>query len=252
MNIKDIIFQIENISFKEALEYIVEKSLQKTTKSFVVTINPEIIMLAQANPDYEKVVKSADLALADGIGVIWAGKMFGRSFKGRTHGSDLVEKLSEAIAKKPITVGFLGGGENVAQRTAERLKSKYPSLNVVFAAEDWPGLELDQAKVSSIKNQVLSKKEKILNTPIDVLFVAFGSPKQEIWIRENLPEINVWVAIGVGGAFDFISGRVRRAPKILRSLGLEWLFRLVVQPWRAKRQIALVKFVFLVLKEKLL
>ena len=85
----------------------------------------------------------------------------------------------------------------------------------------------------------------------DILFVAFGSPKQEMWIAQNLRRIDVRIAIGVGGAFDFISGKVARAPLWIRNLGLEWLFRLIVQPWRAKRQIALVKFVFLVIKERL-
>ena len=85
----------------------------------------------------------------------------------------------------------------------------------------------------------------------DILFVAFGSPKQEKWIYENLPKLDVTVAIGVGGSFDFISGKVKRAPVFIRNLGLEWLFRLIIQPWRVKRQIALLEFVILVLKEKL-
>jgi N-acetylglucosaminyldiphosphoundecaprenol N-acetyl-beta-D-mannosaminyltransferase len=85
---------------------------------------------------------------------------------------------------------------------------------------------------------------------VDILFVAFGSPKQEIWLSENLKKLPVKVAMGVGGSFDFISGRVSRAPRILRALGLEWLFRLVIQPWRIKRQLSLLAFIFLIFKEK--
>lgn len=86
---------------------------------------------------------------------------------------------------------------------------------------------------------------------VDILFVAFGSPKQELWIAKNLKNIPATVSIGVGGAFDFVSGKVPRSPKILRKLGLEWLFRLIIQPWRIKRQLSLITFVFLVLKEKI-
>ncbi|MFI5391913.1 MAG: WecB/TagA/CpsF family glycosyltransferase [Bacteriovoracales bacterium] len=161
---------------------------------------------------------------------MWAGKMFGKSYKGRVHGSDLVDKLSSAIAKKPIRVGFLGGYGNVAQLSAECLVKKYPGLKVAFASEEW--------------DKDVAKKD------CDILFVAFGSPKQEKWIYENLPNINVRVAIGVGGAFDFISGKVRRAPVWIRKIGLEWLFRLIIQPWRIKRQLSLPKFVILVLKER--
>jgi N-acetylglucosaminyldiphosphoundecaprenol N-acetyl-beta-D-mannosaminyltransferase len=229
MKIKDIIPIIKPLSFSETLEYFEDNASKKGQKSFVVTINPEIIMLAQEDEEYEKVLKSADLAVCDGVGVVWAGKIFGRKFKGRVHGSDLVEGIVKAIEKKPITVGFIGGQGNVALRTANCLKEKYPELKVAFTLEEWP-------------------QDKDLKC--DILFVAFGSPKQEKWIYKNLSDIDVKVAVGVGGAFDFISGKVPRAPKLIRSVGLEWLFRLLIQPWRIKRQLALPKFVLLVIKEK--
>lgn len=251
MKIKDLIFEIDSLNLKEVLEYCIEKANTKGEKSFVVTINTEIIMLARSDSEYERVLKSADLALVDGIGVIWAGKMFGRSFKGRTHGSDLIEQLSKEVSEKPITVGFLGGKENVAQKTADCLVKKYTGLRVAFATDE-------VSKVPQVPKVSRGERDR---TPFDtrdtrgtlpacdILFVAFGSPKQEKWIYENLPKIDVKVAIGVGGGFDFISGRVPRAPGFVRSLGLEWLFRLLIQPWRIKRQLALAKFVILVLKE---
>ncbi len=252
MKIKDIIFNIENLNFQEALEYIVEKSLpagrqekKSDKKTFVVTINPEIVMHALGDNEYEKVLNSADLALADGIGIIWAGKMFGKRFKGRVHGADLVDKLSKEVAGKPITVGFLGGRKNVAQLIAERLVKKNPGLRVAFAVE-----EADRLQTTDY-GKTVDGSPKAVSLKCDILFVAFGSPKQEKWIYENLPKIDVRVVIGVGGAFDFISGKVRRAPVFVRRLGLEWLFRLIIQPWRIKRQFALVKFVFKVTQEKL-
>lgn len=231
MKIKENISKIKPISFDGALEYLVKKAEKSDGKTFVVTVNSEIIMLAYNDSEYEKVLKSADLALCDGVGVVWAGKVFGKSFKGRIHGVDLVERLSEAVADKPITVGFVGGHENVALTTANRLRKKFPSLKVAFAAAEWEEIKGDKK--------------------CDILFVAFGSPKQEVWIHKNLYHIDTKVAIGVGGAFDFISGRVRRAPVWIRNLGLEWLFRLIIQPWRIKRQLALPKFVYLVLTEKI-
>lgn len=251
MKIKDIIFQIKDLSYDEVLEYLIEKTQKPGQKTFVITINPEIIMLAMGDSEYEKVLRSANLALVDGIGVLWAGKMFGKRFNGRVHGVDLVDGVCKEVLKKPITVGFLGGKKNVAQKTAERLVEKYPGLKVAFALEEWPRDE------SRIKNQEL--RLEIHNSELithnsrlkcDILFVAFGSPKQEMWINQNLDKIDVKVAIGVGGAFDFISGKVMRAPRFIRSLGLEWLFRLIRQPWRAKRQFALIRFIFVVLKEK--
>jgi N-acetylglucosaminyldiphosphoundecaprenol N-acetyl-beta-D-mannosaminyltransferase len=232
MKIKNLIFKIENISSDKALEYISEKAKKEEGKTFVATINTELIMLARNDTEYEKVLSSTDLAVCDGVGVMWAAKIFGRPLKSRIHGVDLVDNLSRIVAKGPLTVGFLGAGKNVAQMAADCLKQKYPGLEVAFAAPEW--------------DQIKGKKD------CDILFVAFGSPKQEKWIYENLPKINVHVAIGVGGAFDFISGRVRRAPKWMRKIGLEWLFRLIIQPWRIKRQLVLPEFVLLVLKERFL
>lgn len=259
MKIKDIIFEIENVSFNEALEYLSKKAEKRKGKTFVVTINPEIIMFAVNDLEYERVLKSANLALTDGVGVLWAGKMFGKNFKGRVHGVDLVESLCREVSEKPITVGFLGGYGNVAQKASERLVKKYPGLRVVFASSEYSddtqrtGLSDAQSiRNSEDPNLRHTDSPSFLSFPkTDILFVAFGSPKQEKWIYENLPKIDVKVAIGVGGAFDFISGKVRRAPVWVRSLGLEWLFRLIIQPWRIKRQFALVRFVFKVTQEKL-
>jgi N-acetylglucosaminyldiphosphoundecaprenol N-acetyl-beta-D-mannosaminyltransferase len=127
-------------------------------------------------------------------------------------------------------VGFLGAGPHVAGLTAECLREKYPGLKINFTETEW-NFEKEYPKT-------------------DILFVAFGSPKQEIWIAENLSRLPVKVAIGVGGAFDFVSGKVKRAPVFARKLGLEWLFRLIIEPWRIKRQTRLIKFIFLVCKEK--
>lgn len=216
-------------TISEVLEFIYTSLEKKNEKYFVVTPNTEIFMISRKNPDYKNVLNSAKLALPDSVGVMWAGKIMAKNLKERIPGVELLEKLSEGCAKRPITVGFFGGRGNVAEFTAECLKEKYPGLRVAFAVEDWP------------ENNKLS---------CDLLFVALGSPKQEFWVSENLSKIDTRIAIGVGGSFDFISGKVRRAPKLIRDLGLEWLFRLVRQPWRIRRQLVLPQFVIWVLSEK--
>ena len=254
--------RITNAKEDEILEYILQGLEKVTKKYFIVTPNPEILMLAHKNLRYKKILNSAELALPDGIGVMIAGKILNKELKKRITGVDLVESLCRAVEEKPITVGFLGAGPAVAEQTAECLIKKFPTLKVVFTASGNP----DGATVQLVRKKILSNKDiKILskektkgkNAPnilisqyLDILFVAFGSPKQEIWIYENLEKLPVKVVIGVGGAFDFISGKVKRAPFWIRKAGLEWLFRLINQPWRIKRQFRLIKFIFLVVKEK--
>lgn len=218
------------VSENEVLEFIY-RSLQKSgEKYFIVTPNPELLMLAHKDSEYKNILNSAKLALPDGVGVMLGARLIGKPLKQRITGVDLVKSLSSRVAKQPITVSFLGAGPNVAEKAAECLKKMYPGLNVSWASEEWT--------------------ENIKNKKTDILFVAFGSPKQEIWIKNNLKDLPAKVVIGVGGAFDFISGKVPRAPKFFRQLGLEWLFRLIMQPWRIKRQTSLIKFVYLIIKQK--
>jgi len=231
---------INSLTEKKVLEYI-EKSINSSSeKYYIVTPNPELLVIAARDNKYKKILNEARLALPDGIGVILAGKLLGKNISTRITGVDLMENLCKRVAEKPITVGFLGGGPGVAEKTSECLQKKYPGLKVAFADSELNSKNLKHYK-SRIKGQI----------PIlDILFVAFGSPKQELWISQNLKKLPVKVAIGVGGAFDFISGKVKRAPIWMRKLGLEWIFRLIIQPWRIKRQASLLLFLFLILKEK--
>jgi N-acetylglucosaminyldiphosphoundecaprenol N-acetyl-beta-D-mannosaminyltransferase len=214
------------------LEHVLEMVYRGEKKLFIVTPNPEILVYAQRHLDYKDKLNSADIALADGSGILAASLLLGLGIPQRTTGVDFIEELCKVSREKPLSMGFLGGRSGVALRTAECLKQKYPWINVVFTGEEW-----------------LDKDVKTQKT-IDILFVAYGFPKQEQWIYEHLQELPVTAAIGVGGAFDYISGAVPRAPRPMRSLGLEWFFRLMLQPKRIKRQLALPLFVFLILKER--
>lgn len=282
LNKKNILgVDITDATKEEVLEYVIKSLENFKKKYFVVTPNPEFLVLANKNQDFKDILNKADLASADGIGVLLAAKILGKSLKDRFTGVDLVESLCKRVARKPITVGFLGGGDSVAEKTAECLQKKYPGLKVSFIGEEWSNnlsarqprvsgdVRLQNPKDQSLNSSSLSKsrlqpdRQPTFNSPesglprslgitdIDILFVAFGAPKQEFWISENLDKIPVKIAIGVGGAFDYISGKIPRAPGVIRSIGLEWLFRLIIQPWRIKRQLALLEFILLVVKEKL-
>lgn len=220
---------ITNATEDESLEYLVENLRKSTKKLFIITPNPEILVIADKDPEYKKVLNSADLALADGVGITLGARLLGKGLKQRITGVDFVENVSRLIAKEPITVGFIGGQPGVADIAAECLKDRYPGLKVTFSSSD---LVLDK-KISC-----------------DMLFVALGAPRQEEWIYQNLPKLSVKAAMGVGGALDYISGRVPRAPLVFRKLGLEWLFRLIVQPWRLKRQLKLLTFAKLLILDR--
>lgn len=212
------------------LEYITKVLIPSRKKSYIVTPNPEIIIYARHHPEYISILNRAEVALPDGIGLVLATKLLGKGIEKRVTGVDFMEKLCRQVSKEQVIVGFLGGRNGVAEESAKCLVKKYPGLQVGLALEEW-----DQSKL----------KEK----HIDILFVAFGFPKQEEWIAKNLKDIPVTVGMSVGGAFDYISERIPRAPVWVRLTHLEWVFRLIVQPWRWRRQLALVEFGSLVLKE---
>jgi N-acetylglucosaminyldiphosphoundecaprenol N-acetyl-beta-D-mannosaminyltransferase len=221
--------KITTESEEKILEYIVENLSNKNKKLFITTPNPEIIMYARNHPEFRKIMNEADLALPDGVGVSLALRLMGRGRIPRVTGAEMLEKVCGRLAKSTNSVGFFGGYGDVAKVTSECLQKKYSGLKVAYANEGW--------------NEAM-----IQGKHIDFLFVAMGFPKQEEWIYENLKKTPVEVAMGVGGVFDFISGKVPRSPKLLRRAGFEWLFRLIVQPWRVKRQLALISFMLLVFK----
>lgn len=210
--------KIDDVNMSEALD-IVHGWLKKSGKHYIVTPNPEFIITAQKDLEFKKILNGADLSIPDGAGLKLSGKI-----KNIVTGVDLMEKLVEKSVDWGVTIGLLGGRDGVADKTAECLQKKYKDIKISF--------------VSSHNTLYM-----IHNT--DLLFVALGAPKQEKWIYQNLSKLNVKVAMGVGGSFDYISGKVPRAPIVLRNLSLEWLFRLIVQPWRIKRQLKLLQYLWL-------
>ena len=224
---------ISNATEQDILEYVFKTLLKQEKKSYIVTPNPEMLVYARKHFSFKTILNQATIALPDGVGVMIAGRLLGKPLKQRITGIDFMKNLCKESVREAVTIGLIGAGAGVADEAADCLRKTYPGINIVLVADEWP---------TNLESPV---------SHIDLLFVAFGHPKQEEWIAANLENLPVKVAMGVGGAFDYLSGEVVRAPKIVRSLGFEWLFRLIRQPWRLKRQLALPVFLYFVLTERL-
>lgn len=212
---------------KNILEYIVKNIPKQQNPYYIVTPNPEMIVLANKRSDFKEVLNNAKIALCDGMQLYRAAHFLGIPLKERIIGTNFVENLCEKVADRPITVGFLGGRPKIAGKASECLKKKYSGLNVVFAEKEW---------------------RQNFKTPIDILFVALGFPKQEFWMAEHVGKIPVKVMMGIGGALDQIANPSLRPPAWVHVLGYGWLYRLIREPWRIKRQIKLTEFLWLVLR----
>ncbi len=228
--------KIHDVTYDEALDSI-RYFIRSGRPHQIVTSNPEFVMLAREDVEFGSIINNAALVVPDGVGLLWASRMLGYPLRQQVTGTDLVYKLMEIAAKEGYRVFLLGAAEGVAQQAADFLRTAYPGLQIVGTYSGFPYPRYDDATISVIEEA----------GHVDILLVAYGAPTQDKWIARNQGRLGIPVAIGVGGVFDFISGRVRRAPAWMRRLGLEWLFRLIRQPWRWRRQLALPRFALAVL-----
>lgn len=203
--------------------------------ALVATVNPEFLMLARRDPQFRRVLCSAALRLADGWGVVWALRRRGQP-AAQVAGADLVPRLAAAAADRGYRLYLLGARPGVAEAAAARLQAAHPDLQVVGAEPGSPRPEDDQAQA-----------DRVRASRADLVLVAYGAPRQELWIARNSERMGAGVAIGVGGTFDYLAGRVRRAPSAWRRLHGEWAWRLLREPWRARRMAVLPRFALLVL-----
>ncbi len=199
----------------------------------VVTVNPEFIVAAGQHKEFRQVLQQADLSVADGAGIVWAARFLGTPLPERVTGVDLTHALARLAIQKNWTFYFLGGQPGVAELAAERLKKIYLGLRVVGAESG--GIYNGQADCFDQADEMAALIGRIKKTKPDILLVAFGAPKQDLFIARHKAELCVPVMIGVGGTFDYFSGKVRRAPLWLQQLSLEWFWRLMVEPQRFKR-----------------
>lgn len=220
--------RIDNMP-KEEIHKRLRSFLDEDRFHWLVTLNPEIVLHAHTHPAYAKKINSANLGIVDGFGISLVKRLQGKHIKSRYTGVDICWDVARMAAGKNKKIFLLGGKENSATRAADILRRKY---SAEIRADSGGKIK----KLGNAWRMDQGLIEKINNSKADILLVALGHPKQEEFIhdfREQLPHVRL--AIGVGGAFDFISGNIARAPKLLRALGLEWLFRLIKQPWRMKR-----------------
>lgn len=266
--------RITTSSESDILEYVYTLLKDSSKKLSIYTPNPEIIVRASKTPHYKEILNTGSILLPDGSGLIVGSWLVGSPLLYRITGVDFMGHMIHEIVEKhpeyPLSVGLLGAKQNVALKTAQCLQRAYPMLRIGFIGEEWdegvfipPVLQKNIAEGSfgnmkelkqAITDESSGNKGRENHIPardIDILFVAFGAPKQEEWIHEHLSDIPFRIAMGVGGAFDFITGEVSRAPWLIRLIGLEWLYRLVKEPWRWKRQLSLLTFIALVVEEYL-
>jgi len=198
----------------------IEAMVQEGGHHLVATVNPEFVMRARSDREFARVLESASLCIPDGQGVVWAARRQGCEMSGPVTGVDLIPRLAGLCAKRGWRMFLLGAAPGVADELAGRLRADHPDLEVDAAADD-------------------ESAELVRQWRPHVLLVAFGAPRQEMWIDHAARAAGVPVAMGVGGSFDYLTGRVPRAPGWMRRAGLEWLYRLGRQPWRLKRMAVL-------------
>jgi N-acetylglucosaminyldiphosphoundecaprenol N-acetyl-beta-D-mannosaminyltransferase len=207
---------------------------------FVTYVNPEQIMMARRKRDLLEWLESADLILPDGLGVVLAGRTLGIRISERVAGTDFMPRVARIALEHGLSLYLLGGGRGVAEQARERLMKDYPGIRIVGCHHGYSSGQEEQELLEDVR----AKKPAIL-------LVCLGGYRQEKWIVENREGLGVGVCFANGGALDFVSGRLKRAPWYMQKLGLEWLFRLLQEPWRWRRQLALAEFLLTVLATRL-
>jgi len=231
------------INMEDTLKTI-EKFITNGRKSQVCVTNAYSLVLMQKDKAFKDVTNSASLVVTDGKPLIWISKLYGESIPERVAGSDLVCELCRISAIKGYKLFFLGSSPATLKKIVENLKKMFPFLRITGVCS--PSFKKEFSVRENEKMIALINKAEP-----DVLFVGLGAPKQEKWIEKHKDELQVPVSIGVGAAFDFIAGTVKRAPNWMQRCGLEWLFRLIQEPRRLWKRylIGNTIFIWLVFRE---
>jgi N-acetylglucosaminyldiphosphoundecaprenol N-acetyl-beta-D-mannosaminyltransferase len=227
-----------NKSFDHVVEILLA-SINSNCKSFIVTANPEIVMYAQEHPDYKNTIQSADMVVPDGYGIILASKILSTPIIERVAGYDLMIRLLEHGNEKKLKIYLLGGREETNQKAVTNISKQFPDIQIVGSHHgffDWD------------KNTIT---DEIKAVSPDLIFVALGFPRQEKWIANNLSKFSKGLFMGVGGSIDVLAGEVQRAPEFWQKLNLEWFYRLISQPSRWRRMLAIPRFLIRIFKLKL-
>ena len=237
--IKILGVNIDRVNMQQAVERLRNLAADRSQPSLVVTPNSEMLAVAAEDQKLAAILNSADLATADGIGVVIASRILGKPLEERVAGFDLISALFKELAEENINFYFLGGKPGIVDRAAANLKAKYPDLNISGYHHGYLDRESQQRVI-----------EEINNKKIDLLLVGMGVPLQEKFLDSNLEKLKVGAAVTVGGSFDVLAGEVNRAPLWMQKAALEWFYRLLQEPSRFGRMLSLPKFIYLVIKSK--
>lgn len=229
--------EVSKWGMEDTVNYLA-RVVSSGTPHHVITANPIMMMAAIEQPEYKKMMQSAELVIPDGTGLVWAAQRSGNPVTERVPGFDLLHELMKRGQHEGWKVYLLGSTREVIQETAQRLTEQYPGTKIVGYRDGFFGPNQDEEVIRDIVSQAP-----------DLLFVARGADTQEPWIAKYKKTLGVPLMMGVGGSFDIISGRMKRAPKLFQNLRLEWLYRLLKQPTRFRRMLALPKFVIRVMRE---
>jgi len=237
--IKILDINIDKLNMRQAVERVKELTFDHSSPSLVVTPNSEMLALAIEDQKLAEILNSADLATADGIGVVIASKILGDPLEERVAGFDLISLLFKELAAENINFYFLGGKPGIVDRATANLKRDFPDLNISGYHHGYLDRENQQQVIAEINEK-----------DVDLLLVGMGVPLQEKFLANNLENLNVGAAITVGGSFDVLAGEVERAPLWMQKAALEWFYRLLQEPSRFGRMLSLPRFIYLVIKSK--
>ena len=226
-----------NMQSEQELMEMINADIQNGRKSRIVAINPEKVMMASKSSKLMELLNESTYQIPDGIGISVASRLRGGAIKGRVTGIGMMDALLKLAHQNKYRIFMYGAKKETVELAAASIQEKYPDLIIAGTLD---GYEQDMDKIARRINAVKPH----------ILFVALGSPKQELFIRENMARLDVNIFQGVGGSFDVYSGTVKRAPAVFQKTGTEWLFRLASQPSRIKRQMALPQFLFKAVRSK--
>ncbi|WP_334302865.1 WecB/TagA/CpsF family glycosyltransferase [Tepidibacter aestuarii] len=237
---------VHKVDMNEALNAS-SNFFDRDKKSVIVTPNSEIVMMAKDDEKFLNIIKEADLVIPDGIGLVIASKIIKNPLTERVTGIDLMENILNYCNENNKSIFILGGKPGVADKAVENIVKKYPNIKNSGAHHGYfKGHHIGHEGHDEEKEVI----RKINEIKPDILFVAFGAPKQELWIQRYKDEVDTSVFMGVGGSVDVYAGEVKRAPEVYQKFGLEWFYRLVKEPWRYKRMMLLPKFIVQVIVKK--
>lgn len=217
-----------NVDFEQVCE-LIEERIQSRVPGFITTPNVDHIVKLHRDPAFLESYAKAWLILVDGTPVVWMSRILGKPLKQKLSGSDLVPMLSEWAARKGYSIYLFGGPKGAAEESGQKLQQEFPGLRVAGTQCPAWGFHLDPAANADAVAHVRAAAP-------DICFVGLGAPKQERWMVENMEACGVPVMLGIGGSFDFVSGRIRRAPYWMQQYGLEWFWRLCQEPKRLWRR----------------